>query len=173
MKSPTCGKTRHPHFPVVFAQTEGLTPTNPELPVKPAEYASLDGVALANLVARGEVSAAELANTARAAIDEVNPRLNAVIGSIDAVADEALSRGPGNAPFSGVPFLIKDIGMHYANIPHEMGSRFAEGLVFPHDTELATRFKAAGLVTLARTNTPEFGCNASTEPVSRGPTRNP
>ena len=96
--------------------------------MKPTEYAALDGVALAELVARGEVSAAELADTARAAIDAVNPRLNAVIGRIDAVAEEALTRGPKNAPFSGVPFLIKDIGMHYANIPHEMGSRFAEGL---------------------------------------------
>ena len=141
--------------------------------MKPSEYASYDGVGLAELVARGEVSAAELADTARAAIDQVNPRLNAVIGPIDAVADEALARGPKDASFSGVPFLMKDIGMHYANIPHEMGSRFAEGLVFPHDTELATRFKAAGLVTLARTNTPEFGCNASTEPVFKGPTRNP
>ena len=96
--------------------------------MKPAEYSSFDGVGLADLVARGEVSATELADTARAAIDEVNPRLNAVIGRIDAVADEALARGPKDAPFSGVPFLIKDIGMHYANIPHEMGSRFAEGL---------------------------------------------
>ena len=107
--------------------------------MKPAEYAFFDGVGLADLVARGEVTAAELAATARAAIDELNPRLNAVIGRIDAVADEALARGPKGAPFSGVPFLIKDIGMHYANIPHEMGSRFAEGLVFPHDTELAQR----------------------------------
>lgn len=141
--------------------------------MNPADYTSLDGVALADLVARGEVTAPELAATARAAIDEVNPRLNAVIGRIDAVADEALARGPREAPFSGVPFLIKDIGMHYADIPHEMGSRFAEGLVFPHDTELASRFKRAGLVTLARTNTPEFGCNASTEPVFTGATRNP
>ncbi len=102
----------------------------------------------------------------------MNPKINAVIGRIDAVADEALARPP-QGPFGGVPFLIKDIGMHYANIPHEMGSRFAEGLVFPHDTELAIRFKKAGLVTLARTNTPEFGCNCSTEPVSKGPSRNP
>lgn len=50
-------------------------------------------------------------------IDEVNPRLNAVIGRIDAVADEALAH-PKPGPFSGVPFLIKDIGMHYADIPH-------------------------------------------------------
>ena len=141
--------------------------------MKPSEYTAHDGLALADLVARGEVTPAELAATARAAIDEVNPRLNAVIGRIDAVADEALTRGPKGAPFSGVPFLIKDIGMHYAGIPHEMGSRFTEGFVFPHDTELAVRFKKAGLVTLARTNTPEFGCNASTEPVSKGPTRNP
>ena len=141
--------------------------------MKPSEYTALDGVALAELVARGEVTPAELATTARAAIDAVNPRLNAVIGRLDAVAEEALARGPKDGPFSGVPFLIKDIGMHYANVPHEMGSRFAEGFRFPHDTELAIRFKRAGLVTLGRTNTPEFGCNASTEPVSKGPSRNP
>jgi amidase len=129
--------------------------------VKPSEYTALDGVALAELVAKGEVTAQELADTARAAIAAVNPRLNAVIGMIDGVADEALTR-PTDGPFSGVPFLIKDIGMHYAGIPHEMGSRFAQGFVFPHDTELAIRFKRAGLVTLGRTNTPEFGCNAST-----------
>ncbi len=141
--------------------------------MKPSEYTALDGVALAGLVSRGEVTPAELAATARAAIDEVNPRLNAVIGRLDAVADEALARGPKDGPFAGVPFLIKDIGMHYANVPHEMGSRFAAGFMFPHDTELAIRFKRAGLVTLGRTNTPEFGCNASTEPVSKGPSRNP
>lgn len=141
--------------------------------MKPAEYTALDGVALAQLVAKGEVSAEELATTARTAIDEVNPKLNAVIGRLDEAADQALANRSKQAPFSGVPFLIKDIGMHYANVPHEMGSKFAEGLVFPHDTELAVRFKRAGLVALGRTNTPELGCNASTEPVFKGATRNP
>ncbi|MEE8117357.1 MAG: amidase family protein [Gemmatimonadales bacterium] len=141
--------------------------------MKLSEYAAHDGVGLAALVAAGEVTAQELADTARTAIDAVNPELNAIIGTIDEVADDALANGPKNAAFSGVPFLIKDIGMHYAGIPHEMGSRLAEGFSFPHDTELAIRFKQAGLITLARTNTPEFGCNASTEPVSKGPTRNP
>jgi amidase len=138
-----------------------------------SDYTQYDGVGLAELVAQGQVSAQELANTAREAIDAVNPRLNAVIGHIDEVAEDALAHGPANAMFSGVPFLIKDIGMHYANVPQEMGSRLAEGFMFPHDTELAARFKQSGLITLARTNTPEFGCNASTEPVSKGPTRNP
>ena len=141
--------------------------------MNPSDYTSHDGTALAALIAKGEVSAQELADTARAAIDEVNPHLNAVIGHIDEVAEDALAHGPVDAPFSGVPFLIKDIGMHYANVPQEMGSRLAEGFVFPHDTELAVRFKKSGLITLARTNTPEFGCNASTEPISKGPTRNP
>ena len=150
-----------------------LEQINKDNPMKPSEYTGLDGIALADLVKRGEVTAAELADTARAAIDEVNPRLNGVIGMIDAVAEEALARGPKDGPFSGVPFLIKDIGMHYANIPHEMGSRIAKGFMFPHDTELAIRFKRSGLITLARTNTPEFGCNASTEPVANGPSRNP
>ncbi|MBM4186351.1 MAG: amidase [Gemmatimonadetes bacterium] len=140
--------------------------------MNPSEYAALDGIALAELVAAGHVTAAELADVARAAIDQVNPQLNAVIGPLDAVADDAI-RHPRRGPFSGVPFLIKDIGMHYADVPHEMGSRFAKGFRFPHDTELALRFKQSGLVTLGRTNTPEFGCNASTEPVANGPSRNP
>ena len=135
------------------------------------EYASYDALGLAELVRKGEVSAAELARTARAAIDKVNPRLNAVIGTIDSAADEAAD---GDAPLRGVPFLIKDLVLHARGVACDMGSRLVAGaFVSPIDTELMARFRRAGLVTLARTNTPELGCSATTEPVLYGPTRNP
>lgn len=135
-----------------------------------AEYASLDGLALADLVRRGEVSAAELARLAQSAIDALNPQINAVIGRIDAVAPQ----GDAAAPFHGVPFLIKDLALHAKGVPCNMGSRLVDGaFVSPIDTDLMARFRAAGLVTLGRTNTPEFGYCATTEPLLYGPTRNP
>ncbi len=69
--------------------------------MKPSEYTALDGTALAALVSQGEVTLAEFAATARAAIDAVNPQLTAVIGRFDAVADDAHTQ-PGL--FAGVQF---------------------------------------------------------------------
>jgi amidase len=88
-------------------------------------------------------------------------------------AAAALSRESASAPFAGVPFLIKDLGLMYAGVPSEGGSRLLKGMIAQHDSELAVRHKRAGLVTIARTNTPEFGNSASTEPIANGPTRNP
>lgn len=134
------------------------------------EYASYDGVGLAALVRRGEVSAAELAQIAQAAIDGLNPKINAVIGRIAA----APPAGDAAAPFHGVPFLIKDLVMHAQGVACDMGSRLVAGaFVSPIDTELMARFRASGLVPLGRTNTPELGVCATTEPLLYGPTRNP
>ena len=96
--------------------------------------------------------------------------LNAVIGPIEP-RPPAADRG---APFFGVPFLIKDLVLHAEGVACDMGSRLVAGsFVSPHDTDLMRRFKAAGLVTLGRTNAPEFGFCSTTEPVLYGPTRNP
>ena len=139
-----------------------------------SEYSSYDGLGLAELVRTNQVSAPELAAAALAAIDRLNPEINAVIGTLEDEMKASLARVPEcQGPFVGVPFLIKDIVLHYANVPSEMGSRFARGFVLPHDTELAARFKRTGVVTIGRTNTPELGLNISTEPVANGPTCNP
>jgi len=138
-----------------------------------AEYAALDGVDLANLVRTGDLSPREPAETARRAAGRVNLQLNAIIGWTEGESERALSMLDPRAPFAGVPFLVKDLGMSMAGIPQQMGSRFVEDYVPPSDSELARRCKEAGLVTIGRTNTPEFGCNLSTEPRLFGPTRNP
>src|SRR5699024_12735771 len=70
-------------------------------------------------------------------------------------------------------FLIKDVILHAEGIPVNMGSRFAEGTIFPVDSELMSRFRQAGFITVGITTTPEFAYNAATESLLYGPTRNP
>ncbi|WP_224368935.1 amidase [Hyalangium versicolor] len=141
--------------------------------MQPTEYAKFDGLGLAELVRRREVKPEELLQTALKAIEALNPKLNAVIGLVEDEARSTLARGLPEGPFKGVPFLFKDLVMHAAGIPTDLGSRLFKGSVFPHDSTLMIRFRQAGLVPLARTNTPEMGFNATTEPVLHGPTRNP
>jgi len=135
-----------------------------------SEYSQYDAVGLAQLIKSGQVSAQEVQQLARQAILAVNPALNALVGGLFEEALPASTTGP----FAGVPFVIKDFSLHAAGVKIGMGTRLVgDGIVFPHDTDLMTRFKQAGLVTLGRTATPEFAFNLTTEPVSNGPTRNP
>jgi len=130
------------------------------------EYARLDGTALAELIRRRDVSAAEVREVALAAIARFNPKLNAVLDVLTdaSAADVAALRS--DAPFAGVPFLIKELALHAAGAPCRMGSRLATGVSFPTDTELMARFRRAGLVTVGTTQTPEFGYCGTTEPVA-------
>ncbi|MCC5987327.1 MAG: amidase [Pararhodobacter sp.] len=136
-----------------------------------SEYVEHDAAGLAELVARGEVSAPELSSCADAAIDAVNDKLNII-----AHRPEAPIAGSGEGPFAGVPFLVKDLVLHVEGVPHRMGTRMLAGgqYVPPHSSELFKRFQRAGLNTMAVTTTPELGFNATTEALAYGrPTRNP
>ncbi|MBS0613110.1 MAG: amidase [Proteobacteria bacterium] len=143
--------------------------------MKPEEYARCDGLQLAALVKRGEVKIEELVACALAAIDHLNPTINAVIGQIDPREVAAqIAAVDLDAPFSGVPFLIKDLVLHMAGVRCDMGSRLIEGAYIPPaDSDLMARFRRSGVITLGRTNVPEMGFNASTEPLLYGATRNP
>ncbi len=137
------------------------------------EYANYDALGLAELVRTKQITARELADLARAAIDLINPSINAIIAPIADWERRVAASATGGA-FAGVPFVVKDLVMHLQGVPCDMGSRLVKGaFISPHDTDLASRFLKAGVVPLARTNTPELGFNASTEPVLYGPTRNP
>ncbi|HVG61448.1 MAG TPA: amidase [Hyalangium sp.] len=136
-------------------------------------FAPLDATAQADLVRRKEVKPLELVDAAIARIERLNPQLNAVV---DRWFDEAreLARGPlPPGPFTGVPFLLKDLISAYAGKKFTSGSRFFANMVVPHDSELTQRYKRAGLVILGKTNLPEFGILCTTEPKLFGPTRNP
>ncbi len=134
-----------------------------------AEYVNFDAVGLAELVAKGEVTPAELEAAAREAVRAVNPEINAVVETWP--ADDVPE--PGGTPLAGVPFLIKDIGVSMAGRRMELGSRLAAGHVARSDSSLMRRFRRAGLVTFGRTATPEMAYSNTTEPVLYGATRNP
>ena len=137
----------------------------------------MDALDQAALVRRRELTALELVDAAIERIERVNPRLNAVIATrYDEARAEAaaLERNPApDSPLAGVPFLLKDIGAPIAGLPETMGSRALRDHRPAADGHLVRRYRAAGLLVLGRTNTPEFGNHSTTEPVLFGPTRNP
>ena len=138
-----------------------------------AEYDQYDALGLAELVRRGEVSPSELVATAIDRIDALNPHLNAVIHRLYDDALEVAQAPPGDGPFAGVPFLIKDLLSWYAGAPARSGSRILNGFIAPHDSELVRRYRRSGVIIVGKTNTPEFGLTPFTEPALFGPTRNP
>lgn len=135
-----------------------------------SEYVTHDATALADLVRRGEVTAAELTTCAQTALDAVNDRLNLV-----AHRPEAPVPGNPSGPFAGVPFVIKDLVIQAAGLPSRAGTRMlAAGQFVPSaNSELFQRFQDAGLNTIAVTTSPEFGFNAATESALYGATCNP
>jgi len=138
-----------------------------------AEYADYDGLGLAALVRKGEVSPAELVDACIERIEAHNPALNAVVHK---AYDEARSVAAGDlpdGPFKGVPFLIKDLGLQVKGWPRTSGSRFAEVAADGRDSELVKRYRAAGVVLVGKTNTPEFGIPGVTTSARLGPCRNP
>lgn len=136
-------------------------------------YADYDGLGLAELVRKGEVQPAELAEEAIRRIEQVNPQVNAVIEKMYDQARKTATNDLPDGPYRGVPFLIKDIMTDYAGVPSRRSSRFLNHYVPERDSEIVRRYKAAGLVILGKTNTPEFGLLPVTEPELFGPTNNP
>lgn len=152
------------------------------------DYKNYDAMGLGELVNKGEVSPQELLAAAIARADQINPEINAIIHRFDeralALAETAMVGGnTGSAgaagkcslpagPFKGVPFLLKDLLAAFAGEPITMGSR---GIKFvpDYDSELVKRFKASGVNTFGKTNTPEFGLTITTEPKAHGATHNP
>jgi amidase len=137
------------------------------------EYRQFDAVGLAALIRGGEVSAAEVLEAAIERVETVNPQLNAVVHTQFERARRQAAEGLPDGPLSGVPFMLKDLGAYDAGEPSTSGSRLFADFVPNHDATYVERCKAAGLNIMARTNTPEMGLNANTEPVLFGSTRNP
>ena len=136
-----------------------------------------DASELAAEIARGERSPLEAVDEAIAAIERRNPVLNAVIRERfeAARAEAAAMNADGARPFAGVPILLKDLGATLDGEAHHQGNQLLKRLDWraDHDSPIATRLLDAGFVWLGRTNTPEFGATATTQPIAYGPTRNP
>lgn len=135
------------------------------------EYSACDGTELASLIAKGEVSADEVYQTALEAISEVNSTVNAIAnGPWERPLDHA-----SDGVFGGVPFALKDeLGNHPAGVRYRCGSRLAgDGFEFPHDTFLMQRIRQAGFATAALATAPEFSAFPDTVTKVNGTTRNP
>ena len=138
------------------------------------DYGAKDATDLAGLVASGEVDADALLDTALAAMERLNPKLNAVVLVQEEAARAAIRRGLPEGPFRGVPFLLKDLGCEAMDFPSHNGSRLFANTRYALDSAIWDRIRATGVVAFARTTAPEGGVGPATESaVYGGPTRNP
>jgi amidase len=136
------------------------------------EYLQHDATALARRVQAGDLTADELVEIALARIEAFNPRLNAVVRLMKDDARRSAAN-PLSGPFTGVPFLAKDLGSMYAGHPTSSGSRYLADTVVDWDSELVSRVKSTGVSVVGKTNTPEWGLLPVTESALFGPCRNP
>jgi amidase len=145
------------------------------------ELIDFDALAIGELIRKREIKPDEVLENTIERIERINPKLNAVIHKIydearetaENWSSEIRTEKVADVVFCGVPFLLKDLlaeckGAHF----HE-GSLAVKGYISKLDTELVKRQKASGLIIVGKTNTPEFGCLPTTEPVLYGPTVNP
>ena len=120
-----------------------------------------------------QVAPAELLETAITVIDRVNPQLNAVIHKLYDMARAQLPTVPADAPFAGVPYLLKELASMWQGAPLTNSCAWMKNLVSPIDSEATRRIKAAGFVLVGKSNAPENGWSISTEPKLYGVTHNP
>ncbi|HZI04393.1 MAG TPA: amidase family protein [Archangium sp.] len=132
-----------------------------------AALARLDGVAQAELCARGELSPDELFDACLARIDALNPLLRAVVTVAHERPEPAKS-----GPFSGVPFLVKD-STPWPGLRWSMGSRLFAANIAQRQTPYGRRLEESGLVCAGKSATAEFGLLFSTETLLEGVTHNP
>jgi len=139
-----------------------------------AEYERYDATGLAELVRQRQVSPSELLEASIERVEARNAAVNAVTMPLYDYGRAAIARGLPDGPFTGVPFLMKDLTASIAGVPMTRSSRFFADAPAPTaDGEHVARLKRAGLVIFGRTNTCEFGLSLTCEPRMHGPTRNP
>ena len=136
------------------------------------EFGKYDGLGLAELVRRGEVSPEELLDQAIENIEKVNLTINAVVLKMYDEARQLIKEGLSDGPFKGVPYLLKDLRASYRGVLMTGGNKLMSA-VANFDSEIVKRYKRAGLVMLGRTNVPELGLSVFTDNKLFGTTRNP
>lgn len=140
-------------------------------PIMP-ELAKLDATAQAELVAKGDVTALELVEAGISRIEQVNPKVNAVVSTFYDRACEAAKGKLPKGPFTGVPNLVKDLDNLKGTLATS-GSRFLAQNISPETDPIIAGCEAAGFVMVGKSNTPEFGLLGTTESLLLGPCNNP
>lgn len=140
-----------------------------------SDLARLDAVGLAGLIRSGDLSPVEAVQATIDRIEAMDDELNAVIHRrFEQALDEAAGNLP-DGPFRGVPMVLKDLWPASKGDPFHMGIQAFKdaGYRADRDSVITTRYRDAGFVIVGRSNTPELGLVATTEPLAYGPSRNP
>jgi aspartyl-tRNA(Asn)/glutamyl-tRNA(Gln) amidotransferase subunit A len=139
----------------------------------------LSAVAIADRVARGDLSAVEVARAALDRLSERNAELHALLwidaeGALAqaAAVDRARARGETPGPLAGVPIALKD-NLCQRGAPTTCASKILEGWIAPYDADVVERLRGAGAVIIGKANMDEFAMGSSNENSAYGPVRNP
>ena len=139
-----------------------------------SEYVQMDATQLAEEIRSGKCSPEEVLRQCEAAVDAMDPQLNAIYYRGFEEAKRQIQTGVDkSAPFAGVPLLVKDSGAMVAGFPYSAGSRLLQGSICSEDTSLTKKFKQAGFILVGSTKTPECCFTNTTESLLHGATRNP
>jgi amidase len=143
------------------------------------ELCTLTAIELARRIRQKQVSARDVMSAHLARIERVNPKINAIVTLVAdramadaAKADEQQAHGRPLGPLHGLPVAHKDL-VPTAGIRTTFGSPFYKDNVPTKDALIVTRIRAAGAITLGKTNTPEFGAGSNTFNPVFGATHNP
>lgn len=136
------------------------------------DYVRYDGLGLAELIAKKQVSPSEVLEAAILRAEKLNPELNAIVAPLYDYAQQR-ARQALSGPFAGVPFLLKDAHHALKGTPMSNGSRLHQGEISTFDAEIVRRFLGVGVVPFGKTNTPEYKIWHHTICEAWGPTRNP
>jgi len=147
----------------------------------PDDLVQYDGIALGNLIRRGEITASELLELVIARIETINPIINATVHKLYDQARDDAKKLTSHKPvkrsnmdvFKGVPFLLKDLTAESKGTPFSEGSKAIDGYLSKIDTELVKRIKSAGIIIAGKTNAAEFGLLPASETLFHGSTVNP
>jgi amidase len=134
---------------------------------------------LARRIRAKELSAREVMEAHLTQIERVNPTVNAIVTLLPeramagaCAADEALAHGAAVGPLHGLPIAHKDLFLT-KGIRTTYGSRIYADFVPDQDMLIVERMRAAGAITIGKTNTPEFGAGSQTFNEVFGATLNP
>lgn len=132
------------------------------------EYENLDGLALAELLERGEVTSAELMDCAITLAEQRDPVLNVITYPRYEESRQIAAEWTQRGPFQGIPFLLKDSGFAHKRFPSSIGSNLFNDTTYDYSATVADRFEAAGLIPFARSTVPELCMAGTTEAVRNG-----
>lgn len=137
------------------------------------ELAASDGIAIAEAIRAGVISAEEVVESAIVRAESLNPLLGFQVTSMAEAARAHAAAVDVAAPLAGVPYLIKDHLALQAGVGHTSGSRYLRDFVATADSRIVRQYRAAGLIPIGTSATCEFALLSTAESAAHGPCRNP